>query len=145
MRILLPLIAAALLLACRGEEEANQAVAAEPGKEAPADSGLVSYSGAGRDRLCLNRQTGRAGFITYGEGNANCSVRGQLGNSGTIQPDGDSSCAIAFSATDDAVRLASGGAGCAYYCGPTASFEGKAFRRMATPEPATDLAGDPLC
>jgi hypothetical protein len=97
--------------------------------------------------LCL-AQSGGAAFITYGEGDANCSVKGQIEGAGerlTLVPEGDTTCRIELNRSGDSVRLGAVGAACAYYCGPKASFEGKSFKRKDNAEPVTDLAGDPLC
>lgn len=136
---LLPL---ALLAACRQEPD-------QPA-QAPAESreAVVTYAGAGRDRLCLDEGRGRIGFITYGQGDMNCSVRGAVVRSGdrlSIAPDGDESCRV--DATVDGERLALGpvSTSCGYYCGAGASFAGKAFTRSSPGSPAEDFAGDPLC
>ena len=62
----------------------------------PDDAGPPSgsFSGAGRDRLCIaNREGGvRAGIITYGAGDSNCSVTGTLARAGAgwqLTPQGD--------------------------------------------------------
>ena len=107
----------------------------------------VTYAGNGRDRLCMEGD--RAGFITYGEGDANCSAHGRIDRTGgqrlAIIPDGDQDCRIEANEDAGAIRLGGVTAACAYYCGPGASFEGKAFTKRATPSPALDFAGDPLC
>ena len=144
MRFLFPFAAACLLIACREQGPADGASPRSDAKQAEA-SALVTYAGAGRDRLCLNPQTGRAGFITYGEGNNNCSVRGAIGDPNFIRPDGDTACTIIFNRDGESIQLLAGGPGCSYYCGPTASFAGKSFKKAETAEPVTDLAGDPLC
>ena len=144
-------IAAALLLGgCRREEASagpdttnTQASAIET-----QEGQLTVHAGQGRDRLCLAEEGGRASFITYAEGSsANCMVRGRWSPGGpqAITPDGDASCTIPFNRDDRSVTLLGGGPGCAYYCGPGASFTGKSFVRMDKPEPVSDLGGDPLC
>lgn len=106
------------------------------------DRGL--YAGEGRDRLC--RSGDRIGFVTYGDGDANCSVRGRVDPATlAITPDGDPDCRIAFQDQGGSVRLGKGNAACAYYCGPDASFDGKAFTENASASAAVDFAGDPLC
>jgi len=104
-------------------------------------------AGEGRDRLCLAGD--RGGFITYGKGNANCSVRGRVERAGgkllAIIPDGDADCRIAAREADDTVRLGKADAACAYYCGPGADFAGRAFAKSDAATPAVDFAGDPLC
>lgn len=143
MRISIPL--AALLLAACGEAQPQDNAAAPAASAAPA-SAMTVYAGAGRDRLCLDRRAGRAGFIAYGAGSdVNCSVRGRLTDPNTIRPDGDSSCAIRLSEDGGVIRLVGDGTACAYYCGPGASFDGARFQRDHNGPTATDLAGDPLC
>ncbi|WP_426267555.1 hypothetical protein [Sphingomonas sp. LHG3443-2] len=131
-----------LISACQQE-------APTTGPGARPESGAVTiYAGSGRDRLCLAEQGGTASFVTYApSGDANCTVQGTWSPSGpsAIKPNEDPSCSIIFNREGQSVRLLAGGPGCAYYCGPGASFEGKTFVRMDKPEPVTDLAGDPLC
>ena len=142
------LIPALLLLpACRQEPDAppDQPAAATAGQT---ETSSTTFAGSGRDRLCLAEGAGRAGLITFGEGNANCSVTGSLARSGdrlTITPDGDAACRVQATLAGDRLTLGPAGAACAYYCGPSASFAGKQFTRTEGPEPVTDLAGDPLC
>jgi hypothetical protein len=146
MRPLL-LLSLPLLAACQqdaGQQEAGQQ--AERVAERPLQ--VVTYAGEGRDRLCLNESAGRIGFITYGEGDVNCSVRAALTRSGdqiSIAPDGDQSCRIGATLGDGRLTLGELGQSCAYYCGPDASFAGKSFRQLPEAVPVTDLAGDPLC
>jgi hypothetical protein len=105
------------------------------------------YAGDGRDRLCIAGE--RVGFITYGAGDANCSVRGRIDRAGeqllTIVPEGDQDCRIAAREQAGTIRLGKAEAACAYYCGPGAGFAGKAFGRRPSASPAVDFAGDPLC
>jgi hypothetical protein len=121
------------------------ACSAEP--QPPAAGERATYAGQGRDRLCI--RDGRAGFITYGGGDTNCSVRGRLERPGgdrlVIVPDGDEDCRIDASSQAGHILLGSRGAGCAYYCGPGADFAGKAFTRQDSASPVVDFAGDPLC
>lgn len=132
MRSLLPFV---LLAACSPE-------AAPP---APAKTTL--YAGEGRDRLCV--KGARIGFIAFGQGDANCSAKGRIDRTGehsfSIVPDGDQDCRIAVQDQGDTLRLGKVAAACAYYCGPGATFEGKAFTRNAAASLAVDFAGDPLC
>ena len=141
-------IAAALLLSACGR--ADEAPKEQPATETPARAAAatVTYAGSGRDRLCLKDGESRAAFITYGQGQANCTAAGSLqrdGGSATLVPDGDQACRIDLAISGESVRLGDATAACAYYCGPTASYAGAEFRRMETSEPVTDLAGDPLC
>ncbi len=105
------------------------------------------YAGEGRDRMC--RAGDRIGFSTYGEDDANCSVRGRLGRTGehllTVVPDGDQDCRIELYEQGGSLRLGKVAGACAYYCGPGASFEGRAFAENASASAAADFAGDPLC
>jgi len=113
--------------------------------EEPAKRSL--FAGEGRDRLC--RAGDRVGFITYGEGDANCSVRGRVDRAGkqilAIMPDGDGDCRVELREEGRTLRLGKVAAACAYYCGPGASFEGRTFAESASASPAVDFAGDPLC
>ena len=112
----------------------------------PSPSGKRLLAGEGRDRLCIAGD--RIGFIAYGSGDANCSMRGRLDRSGqilTIIPEGDAECRIAAEEAAGTIRLGQGGEACSYYCGPDASFEGKAFADKPAASPAVDFAGDPLC
>ena len=110
------------------------------------ESGRRLYAGEGRDRLCMTGD--RVGFIAYGEGDTNCSVRGRLEraeNRLTLVPDGDADCRIEVQEEGETLRLGGVTAACAYYCGPGASFAGKAFTESASASAAVDFAGDPLC
>jgi hypothetical protein len=111
------------------------------------DAERLLYAGEGRDRLCMAGD--RIGFIAYGEGDANCSVRGRVNRAGeqllTITPDGDEDCRIELRQEGESLRLGKVAAACAYYCGPGANFEGMVFTENASASPAVDLAGDPLC
>ena len=130
MRFLLSVL---LLAACAPE-------AAEP----PAERLL--YAGEGRDRLCVAGQ--RGGFITYGDGDANCSARGRIERSGdrlALLPDGDSECRIEAKLDGDRLGLGARSAACAYYCGPGADYTGKGLAVSTSASPAVDFAGDPLC
>jgi hypothetical protein len=143
VRIVLAL-SALLLGACSQKAEAPSS---PEGENAVASVGTATFAGSGRDRLCL-ADGGRGAFITFGEGNANCSVRGQVDGSGerlTLAPEGDLTCRIDIVRNGDDVRLGEVGGACNYYCGPKASFAGKTFKRMPNAEPVTDIAGDPLC
>jgi hypothetical protein len=135
-----------LLSACRQEPEP---VANEPAAATAEQAGSSStFAGSGRDRLCLAEGSGRAGLITFGEGDANCSVTGSLARSDdrlTITPDGDAACRVEATLAGDRLTLGPAATACAYYCGPSASFAGKQFTRTKVAEPVTDLAGDPLC
>lgn len=144
MRWLL-LVSALLLTACREQEApaGNQASASTA-----AENGLQVYAGQGRDRLCLDQRAGRAGLITYSQGDANCSLAGTLQLAGerlTIAPDGDESCRVEATLAGGQVTLGPRTPGCAYYCGPTADYSGRSFTAAEGAGPVADLAGDPLC
>ena len=127
----LPLV---LLLASCSQEAA----------EAPAERAL--YAGDGRDRLCIAGD--RIGFIAFGEGDSNCSVRGRFERTNgrmIISPDGDADCRIEASQDGDRLVLGDRAAACAYYCGPGANFSAREFTRTPSATPAIDFAGDPLC
>ncbi|WP_300974343.1 hypothetical protein [Sphingomonas sp. LHG3406-1] len=108
------------------------------------------FAGAGKDRLCIGGSSSPAAVITYAAGSqANCSARGRVEEEqGKLffLPQDDGACRIELRRDGtDRLTLGRPSAGCAYYCGPGASLEGKTFVRMDRPEPVTDLAGDPLC
>jgi hypothetical protein len=126
----------------------QEAAVIEPEAQQESAAAVTVYAGNGRDRLCLAEQGGTASFITFAaSGDTNCTVRGSWPASGpqAIKPNEDRSCTILFNKDGQSVRLLSGGPGCAYYCGPGASFEAKTFVRMDKPDRVADLAGDPLC
>jgi hypothetical protein len=131
MRIL---VLALLLTACSQQEPQKPAA-------------QVTYAGQGRDRLCIKGD--RAGLITYGKGDGNCSVQGRVERSGehllTLAPIGDQDCRIGIEQQGGTLRLGKADAACSYYCGPDASFAGKSFTRNDTASQALDFAGDPLC
>jgi hypothetical protein len=122
-------------------------LAACSAEELPKSAGLATYAGQGRDRLCTRGD--RAGFITYGTNDANCSAQGRLDRAGehrlTFVPTGDQDCRIAVEEQGATLRLGKASAACAYYCGPGASFDGKSFAKSPSASPAVDFAGDPLC
>lgn len=141
------LAAAALLVGCsRGDQPAAAEQSTET--QTPAAATLTTYAGEGRNRLCLDERAGRAAFITYGQGDTNCTVQASVQRNGaaaTLIPDGDETCRIELATADDTLRLGPASPACAYYCGPNASFANAEFRRTPQPQPVTDLAGDPLC
>jgi hypothetical protein len=135
------LLAALLLTACTKEE-------------VPPKSELAPgiFTANQRDALCIFGGNGvqRAGFITYGANDANCSARGKIVAAGNgrwqLHPDGDAECGIQLVVTKDGIALGPASRSCAYYCPPGLSFAGKTFARIGTgAKPATDLAGDALC
>lgn len=137
---LLPLL---LLTAACNREDAPTNAADATGTE------FAVYAAEGRDRMCLSlRPGGKAGVITYaGTSDSNCSMRGTWtdGPAAAINPTEDPSCSVPVESEGDVVTLGRPTPGCAYYCGPGASLEGKTFVRMDKPDRVTDLAGDPLC
>ena len=138
-----PLILSLLLLAaCRNAAPEGNQAEAEPA--APRPQAFVSYAGSGRDRLCIGGPNADAGVVAYGEGDSNCLVRGRIEN-GALIPNGDQGCRLPVSEDGDRMTFGPLPESCAYYCGPGASLAGKTFTRMEKPEPASDLAGDPLC
>ena len=109
-----------------------------------------SYAGEGRDRLCVVGEPGvqHAGFISYGSGEANCTMSGTIESKGAVfvlNPKGDSRCSVELSVNDGRVSLAPGTPACSYYCGPGATFANMNFRRDDKATPAVDLAGEKLC
>ena len=109
---------------------------------------MVVFAGVGRDRLCLDERVNRAAFISYGEGNQNCTMSGVLTRSeanATLVPDGDASCKVEVQLNGDEAKLGELRPECAYYCGPSASYAGLTFRRTNGGQPVTDLAGQSLC
>ena len=119
------------------------------------DPGL--FAGEGRDALCIAGKAGdqRAGFIAYGDGDANCSASGRLvaeGNGFALVPKGEGDCRIPVTQNEAGVTIGAPPASCSYYCGPGASLDDKSFRRVSPGDagatasnPMVDFGGDPLC
>ena len=131
-------LAALLLTACSRGSEPREAV-------------VGVYRGPDRDGLCIAREGEglKAGLITYGQGDINCSLngRGELhGDSLIITPRGDSDCSVNVGIANGVARIGPRSQACAYYCGPKADYAGRELRKMpdATSK-VTDFAGDPLC
>ena len=115
------------------------------------------FAGEGRDALCIAGEAGnqRAGFITFGSGDANCSARGKLvaeGNGFALVPKGEGDCRIPVTQTEAGMTIGRPPGSCSYYCGPGVTLEGKSFRRVspgdaaaAANNPMVDFGGDPLC
>jgi hypothetical protein len=104
------------------------------------------YAGEGRDRLCIAGQ--RGGFVTYGEGDSNCSARGRVERSAgrlALLPDGDPDCRIEARLEADRLMFGGRSGACAYYCGPGADYAGTMLAKNPAASPAVDFAGDPLC
>ncbi|RST31871.1 hypothetical protein HMF7854_14260 [Sphingomonas ginkgonis] len=131
----LALLLALLLPSCSAKE------AAAPKAE------QALYAGQGRDRLCLSGE--RAGLITYGAGDLNCSVSGTASRQGdrlVLVPTGDPACRIEASVAGSTLTLGARSPSCSFYCAPGADWAGKRFiRSPGQPAEARDLAGDPLC
>ena len=116
------------------------------------NDGLVGvYRGPGRDTLCVAREGEalKAGFITYGDEDANCSLAGRAdvrGESLTLAPDGDSECSVEIRIANGVASVGPRTQACDYYCGPGADYAGRQLRKLPdAPAKATDFAGDPLC
>ncbi len=104
------------------------------------------YAGEARDRLCIVGE--RGGFITYGDGDANCSARGRVEKAGgrlLLIPDGDPDCRIEASLSGDRLTFGALAPACAYYCGPGATFADRSLTKSTSASAAVDFAGDPLC
>jgi len=109
-----------------------------------------TYTGQGRDRLCIAGEAGalRAGLIAYGQGDVNCSASGSLQQAGekwVLLPKGEGDCRIPLNIADGSVTVGHPPAACAYYCGPGATMAGKVYQRSESSSKAVDLAGDQLC
>jgi len=130
---------AALLLGACSED-------ADPG------GGLVGvYRGQERDALCVARESEglKAGFVTYGDGDTNCSVSGRAvadGGSLILTPRGDSECSVEIRIANGVASIGPRSQACDYYCGPGANYAGRELRKAPDAAPnVTDFAGDPLC
>ena len=104
----------------------------------------------GRDALCVSGKGNamRAGLVTYGEGNANCSLSGSATREADVMdivPTGDPQCTIEVTFSGDQARLGPRKPACGYYCGPTADYAGRRLQRMDKTARVTDFAGDSLC
>ena len=104
----------------------------------------------GRDGLCViqDGEQLRAGLVTYGSGDTNCSLAGSAvrdGDSLTITPRGEQSCRVTVAIGKGRAVIGPRSNACAYYCGPGANFSGTALTRDEADAPVTDFAGDPLC
>jgi hypothetical protein len=109
-----------------------------------------TYSGKGRDRLCIAGEAGayRAGLNAYGQGDVNCSATGSLeplGAGWVLVPKGEGPCRIPIEIQGNVVRIGQPPQACAYYCGPGANMAGRTYNRSDMGAKAVDLAGDPLC
>ena len=118
----------------------------------PAEPSLITgtFTGEGRDRLCLAGEPGnyRGGLIAFGKGDANCSASGRIeiqDGQVALVPRGEGDCRIPLAIEGNVVRIGQVPAACSYYCGPGAAMDGKAYNRTNMGAAAVDLAGDPLC
>ena len=68
-----------------------------------------------------------------------------LGSGGVPARTSDADCRIEVREQGESLRLGDVAPACAYYCGPGASFAGKAFAENDSASLAVDFAGDPLC
>ena len=121
-------------------------------KPPPPGAELIgTYRGVGRDALCIAKDGERlkAGLITYGDNDPNCSLRGTAvvaGDGLTIIPRGDSACRVELRIANDSVTIGRNPAACAFYCGPGADFAGRKLKKAAADAArVSDFAGDPLC
>jgi hypothetical protein len=119
---------------------------------APPDIATGNFQGNGRDRLCIQRSGNsiRAGLITYGAGDTNCSATGAFVKAGAdwvLVPAGesDSGCRIPVAIAGNSAAIGNPPTSCAYYCGPGAEMAGKSFDLGRKADAAADFAGDPLC
>jgi hypothetical protein len=124
--------------------------ACSQGQEPTPSIATGTFAGEGRDRLCLAGEPGnyRAGLITFGSGDINCSAAGRIAiEKGQIAliPRGEANCRISLTVQGNAIRIGEVPAACSYYCGPGAKMAGKSFNRAEPAARAVDLAGDPLC
>jgi hypothetical protein len=117
----------------------------------PGSAVVGVYRDPDRDGLCIARegQGFKAGLITYGDGDTNCSLNGSAefrGDTLIVTPRGDFACFVEIRITNGVARIAEQTKACAYYCGPEADYAGRELRK--TPDAAikvTDFTGDPLC
>lgn len=152
------------LAGCRGDSGSGNEAAApgSGGGSGPAQTDTLTglyESGAGprRNQMCmLDRDNGRTsfGFVTWGDGDTNCSGSGLATREGDrlrLQLDGDASCTVEARIEGQRVTLPDNiPTECgSYYCGTGAQMTGVTFDKVGgAPEDAlraVDLVGDPLC
>lgn len=109
-----------------------------------------TYRGQEQDALCVAREGEalKAGFVTYGPGNVNCSISGRAeirGGALMVVPRGDSDCSIEVLIANGVVSLGTRSQACAYYCGPGADYSGRELLKAPDATKVTDFGGDPLC
>ena len=113
-------------------------------------------SGSRRNQLCLIEKDGRTsfGFVTWGEGDGNCSGAGTAtreGNRLRLRLDNSESCVLEARVDGQRVTFPTDiAASCRnYYCGPGAQMTNAQFDRTggseADAQRARDVAGEPLC
>lgn len=141
MRTLL-LLPTLLLVACSE---------AAPDADAPPAGGAIEaglWTDGRRDGLCV-ADDGKAAFIRFGEGDANCMAQGTIERDGDaliFKPRGDEECRLTIQQEGDMLTIDSGNESCAYYCGSGATAGGEALRRSeGDPSELRDIAGDRLC
>ncbi|NNC47401.1 MAG: hypothetical protein HKO13_03090 [Sphingomonas sp.] len=124
--------------------------AARDADASPAQGALEAglWTGSERDGICVAND-GKAAFIRFGEGDANCMAQGTIENDGdalVFKPRGDDECRIAILQEGDVLTVERGSESCAYYCGSGASLIGEGLRRSnGDPAELRDIAGDRLC
>lgn len=147
---MIPLLFLALA-ACRGAGEDRAVGTSEL-------TGVYLGAGEGRqqDRICMievPQGDVRFGIVTLEPDRAACSGLGRVERSGAnlqLIMEGEEPCVVPGTLNGTRVVLASVvPESCNYYCGPTASLAGKAFRKTEdTTEAAllaADLVGNSLC
>ena len=158
------LILLALVTGCGASDtgnepsSANGASASAP-MAAAASAGLTGLYEAGSteapSQLCIIEKGGKAqfGMVIWGANHSACGGAGLVERDGErlrLRMTGDQACTVEARLADGAISLEGPvPAGCAYYCGAQAGFEGARFERKgsmaADAMKATDPAGDPLC
>jgi hypothetical protein len=120
------------------------AACSSPAEEASGTEPQIYRSA--RDGLCIAGD--RAGLITFGPANANCSVSGSFVREGerlVITPSGDQNCRVPVEIPEGRAVVGARSPACGYYCGPDADYSGRTLTRASGTPAVTDLAGDPLC
>ena len=158
------LILLALVTACGASDQGNETMSANGANAstpvvAAASAGLTGlYEGgstAAPSQLCVIEKGGKAqfGMVIWGANLSACGGAGLVERDGErlrLRMTGDQACTVEARLSAGAISLEGPvPAGCAYYCGAQAGFEGARFERKgsmaADAMKATDPAGDPLC
>jgi hypothetical protein len=154
-----------LLAGCGAPEEGRENKAGSASTElAPPDSRMSSTTLTGLyeskdsakpSQLCIVEKKGEAAFglIVWGARLSACGGAGVVerkGESLRLRMTGDRTCSMAADIRGGTITIRQPvPAGCAYYCGSPARFDGAAFTRkgkdLAAAMKAKDPAGDPLC